>query len=246
MAKNTHIKQALIAFFAVFCATGIMARAQAPAPARDDRTMNDAERGWVPTVSTAVALLLLLMSVASWVVIAWKAWLLRRAGGDVGRGIAAFWQAPSLDDARQRLRHTAIVGQRRRRPAAEERAGLGQGALVLAGAEAQHHLVDVAGQVAGATGLVVQAGHLAQRGQRLQVERLARGPRLLGAVQDRDRPGGGGQGLHEVLDGEGVEEADLEQAKKRHEEAFRVAESADEEYTKAHRSEEHTSELQSH
>lgn len=54
-------------------------------------------------VTRGVALLLLLMSVASWVVIVWKAWMLRRAGGDVGRSIAAFWQSPSLDDARQRL-----------------------------------------------------------------------------------------------------------------------------------------------
>lgn len=63
--------------------------------------------------SQAVGLLLLLMSVASWVVIAWKAWMLRRASGDVGRGIAAFWQSPSLDDARQRLatldRETLLV-----------------------------------------------------------------------------------------------------------------------------------------
>jgi len=54
-------------------------------------------------VGRAVALLLLAMSVASWVVILWKAWLLRRAGGDVHRSVAAFWQAGSLDDARQRV-----------------------------------------------------------------------------------------------------------------------------------------------
>ena len=48
-------------------------------------------------------LLLLAMSVASWVVILWKAWLLRRAAGDVARSTAAFWQAPSLDEARQRV-----------------------------------------------------------------------------------------------------------------------------------------------
>jgi biopolymer transport protein ExbB len=54
-------------------------------------------------VSRAVALLLLAMSVASWVVILWKAWLLRRATGDVSRATAAFWQAPSLDEARERV-----------------------------------------------------------------------------------------------------------------------------------------------
>ena len=54
-------------------------------------------------VGKAVAILLLLMSIASWVVILWKAWLLRRAGGDVVRSVAAFWQAPSLDDAASRV-----------------------------------------------------------------------------------------------------------------------------------------------
>jgi biopolymer transport protein ExbB len=50
-------------------------------------------------VSRLVALALLAMSVASWVVILWKAWLLRRATGDVARSTAAFWQAPSLAEA---------------------------------------------------------------------------------------------------------------------------------------------------
>jgi biopolymer transport protein ExbB len=54
-------------------------------------------------VTRLVALLLLAMSVASWVVILWKAWLLRRATGDVGRSTAAFWQSPSIDDARARV-----------------------------------------------------------------------------------------------------------------------------------------------
>ena len=54
-------------------------------------------------IGKAVAILLLLMSIASWVVILWKAWLLRRAGGDVVRSVAAFWQAPSLDDAASRV-----------------------------------------------------------------------------------------------------------------------------------------------
>lgn len=54
-------------------------------------------------VGKAVAILLLLMSIASWVVILFKAWMLRRAGGDVARGVAAFWQAPSLDEAGGRV-----------------------------------------------------------------------------------------------------------------------------------------------
>lgn len=47
-------------------------------------------------VSRTVALLLLLLSVASWVVIVWKAWLLQRASADIRRGIAAFWQGASV------------------------------------------------------------------------------------------------------------------------------------------------------
>lgn len=54
-------------------------------------------------VSQSVALLLLLMSVASWVVILFKSWLLRRALKDIGRSTAAFWQAPNLSDANQRV-----------------------------------------------------------------------------------------------------------------------------------------------
>lgn len=50
-------------------------------------------------VSSTVSLLLLAMSVGSWVVILWKGWLLQRALGDVARSTAAFWQAPSLVDA---------------------------------------------------------------------------------------------------------------------------------------------------
>lgn len=50
-------------------------------------------------VSQIVAILLLTMSVASWVVILWKAWLLHRATGDVARCTAAFWQSASVDEA---------------------------------------------------------------------------------------------------------------------------------------------------
>ncbi len=54
-------------------------------------------------IGRAVALLLLVMSVASWVVILWKSWLLRRASADVARATAAFWQSPSLAEAHQRV-----------------------------------------------------------------------------------------------------------------------------------------------
>jgi biopolymer transport protein ExbB len=50
-------------------------------------------------LARAVALLLLAMSVATWVVILWKTWLVRRASGDVARSIAAFWQSVTLEDA---------------------------------------------------------------------------------------------------------------------------------------------------
>jgi biopolymer transport protein ExbB len=62
--------------------------------------MNAAQLFWQgDAVTKGVALLLLLMSVGSWVVILWKSWLLKRASGDVARCIAAFWQAASVPDA---------------------------------------------------------------------------------------------------------------------------------------------------
>ncbi len=54
-------------------------------------------------VSRLVALLLVGMSVASWVVILWKVWLLPRARRAVGRSLAAFWQSGSLEEAQNRL-----------------------------------------------------------------------------------------------------------------------------------------------
>jgi biopolymer transport protein ExbB len=49
-------------------------------------------------VSTVVVAVLLGMSVASWVVLLWKSWLLQRAVRDVSRSTMAFWQAASVDD----------------------------------------------------------------------------------------------------------------------------------------------------
>jgi biopolymer transport protein ExbB len=54
-------------------------------------------------VSLLTAWTLLLMSVLSWVLILWKGWLLWRAGRDLPRCTAAFWQSPQLDAARERL-----------------------------------------------------------------------------------------------------------------------------------------------
>ena len=55
-------------------------------------------------VTQAVSLLLLAMSVGSWVVILWKSWLLRRVGADVARAIAAFWQSASVPQALEKMR----------------------------------------------------------------------------------------------------------------------------------------------
>lgn len=54
-------------------------------------------------VSQITTLLLLLMSVVSWVIILFKSWLLVRALGDVARSIAAFWQSTSVDEAMQKV-----------------------------------------------------------------------------------------------------------------------------------------------
>ena len=54
-------------------------------------------------VSRLLALVLLALSVGSWVVILWKWRLLSRVSLDVRRSTAAFWQASSWDDAQQRV-----------------------------------------------------------------------------------------------------------------------------------------------
>ena len=54
-------------------------------------------------ITQAVTLLLLAMSVGSWVIILWKTWLLQRASADVARSVAAFWQSSSAQDALVKL-----------------------------------------------------------------------------------------------------------------------------------------------
>jgi biopolymer transport protein ExbB len=54
-------------------------------------------------ITRVVALALLIMSVATWVLILWKTSLLWRASRSLPRSLAAFWQAADLDDAEQRL-----------------------------------------------------------------------------------------------------------------------------------------------
>ncbi len=67
--------------------------------------MNLAQFFWQgDALARGVALLLLAMSVSSWVVILWKTWLLHRASRDVDRCIAAFWQSGSVEDASQRIK----------------------------------------------------------------------------------------------------------------------------------------------
>jgi len=54
-------------------------------------------------ITRSVAALLLLMSVSAWVVILWKAWLLRRVRHDLTRAVPAFWAAPSIEAGREQL-----------------------------------------------------------------------------------------------------------------------------------------------
>ncbi len=50
-------------------------------------------------LSVTLTLLLLAMSVASWSVIVYKTWLLRRVQADLAMAKAAFWQAPDFSQA---------------------------------------------------------------------------------------------------------------------------------------------------
>jgi biopolymer transport protein ExbB len=66
--------------------------------------MNLAQFFWQgDALARGVALLLLAMSVGSWVVILWKSWLLHRASTDVARCIAAFWQSSTVGEAVQKI-----------------------------------------------------------------------------------------------------------------------------------------------
>jgi len=67
--------------------------------------MQGLQQFWQQTdsVGRAVALLLLAMSISAWVVILWKAWVLRRALRDITRAVPAFWSAESIANAGARL-----------------------------------------------------------------------------------------------------------------------------------------------
>ncbi|TAG27236.1 MAG: MotA/TolQ/ExbB proton channel family protein [Burkholderiales bacterium] len=51
-------------------------------------------------VGKFIAVLILLMSIASWVVIFWKAWIIKRAVPDVTKSVASFWQAADVSQGR--------------------------------------------------------------------------------------------------------------------------------------------------
>ena len=86
-------------------------------------------------VGRSVALLLLAMSVCSWVVIFWKAWLLRNAHVSVPRATAAFWQSPTLEDADARLAAFDPLGLVR--PLVAATAGQNHGTLAAQGDRSQ-------------------------------------------------------------------------------------------------------------
>jgi len=54
-------------------------------------------------ITRSVAALLLAMSISAWVVIFWKAWLLRRVRVDIARAVPAFWGAANLESGRDQL-----------------------------------------------------------------------------------------------------------------------------------------------
>jgi biopolymer transport protein ExbB len=54
-------------------------------------------------ITRTVALLLLAMSVAAWVLIFWKGWTLSRVRRDMARAVPAFWAAPGLAEAQTQL-----------------------------------------------------------------------------------------------------------------------------------------------
>ena len=113
-------------------------------------------------VTQASALLLLAMSVASWVVIGWKWRLLRRARRDVLRCTTAFWQAPDLDTARQQF--TAFDRE----------------ALLLPLLDAAHAVAHPAAHPGATPARLAHAGSLAQQLTRVLRDALHR---ALGTLQ---------------------------------------------------------------
>lgn len=67
--------------------------------------MGGLEEFWARSdgVGRAVALAMFAMSVAAWVLVFWKAHVLRRAQRDIALAVPAFWDAASVDEGRARL-----------------------------------------------------------------------------------------------------------------------------------------------
>lgn len=67
--------------------------------------MGGLEEFWARSdgVGRAVAFALFAMSVAAWVLVFWKGWVLRRAQRDIALAVPVFWDAATLDDGRARL-----------------------------------------------------------------------------------------------------------------------------------------------
>jgi biopolymer transport protein ExbB len=72
--------------------------------------MMDAAGFWASTdgVGRAVGLVLLAMSVFSWVLIGWKFWLLHRARRGLNDALAVFWAAPDWETARTQVVATDV------------------------------------------------------------------------------------------------------------------------------------------
>lgn len=78
---------------------------------------------------------LLLMSLANWVVVFWKAWVIERAMRDVAQSIASFWHAGDLAQARSRV--DAFVRERLVLPLIDATQTSADGTLAASGDEAQ-------------------------------------------------------------------------------------------------------------
>jgi biopolymer transport protein ExbB len=114
-------------------------------------------------ISRFVAWALLLMSVSSWVVMIWKTWLISALARDLPRSRAAFWQAPAMPEAIERMR-------------ALDRRGLFQPLLVAALEQPPERTMAAAGQARARLTRVLRDGLQAA------TERLQYGQVLLATV----------------------------------------------------------------
>jgi len=125
--------------------------------------MNLAQFFWQgDALARGVALLLLAMSVSSWVVILWKAWLLHRASRDVDRCIAVFWQSGNVEDATQKIK------------------AFDREALVLPMVEATQ--LEASQTLAGAGGLETQLTRVLRNALHVSLTKLQHGQVLLATV----------------------------------------------------------------